>query len=149
MPNIKSARPQASQLETKIMTDINVVTLMGRLVRDPQLYPRENGIGLALFTIASNRDYKDRDGKTQTETAYVPCKAFGGWASALSGRQKGDLLILSGRLKSDSWEKDGTVHWQLSLVCQMIHAVTHVPKAGSTTNPKNDDDGDGDGEAPF
>ena len=131
------------------MTDINVVTLMGRLVRDPQLYPRENGIGLALFTIASNRDYKDRDGKTQTETAYVPCKAFGGWAAALSGRQKGDLLVLSGRLKSEAWEKEGTVHWQLSLVCLTVHAMVPAPRTDSAATPKPDNDDDGDGKPPF
>lgn len=131
------------------MTDINTVTLTGRLVRDPQIYPNETGIGLALFTIAVNRDYEDKAGKTQTETAYVPCKAFRGWASALSGRQKGDLLVVSGRLISESWEKHGTVHWQLSLVCLTIRAVVLAPKMDSLPAAKTDDEGEGDRQPPF
>ena len=117
------------------MSDINSAMLSGRLVRDP--YTRKTtGGDLVLFTLAANTKYKDRAGETQSETAFVPCKAMGAWATSLEGAHKGDFVIVSGRLKTESWEKEGSTHYQLTFVCQTIHVVPRNPGngAGPTTN---------------
>ncbi len=103
------------------------------------------------FTLASNRYYTDREGKNQTEVAYVPCKASGAWAGALSGQRKGQLVIVSGRLKSDAWNgADGNRRSQLTLICQAIHAVRLALKPDSAATPTSEDEpGNGDTPVPF
>lgn len=131
------------------MIDINSATLTGRLVREPQIYPKNGTSGFAVFTIAANYQFKGRDGEPQKEVAFVPCKAFGLWAASLEGRRKGDLLVVSGRLRSEQWEKDGTTHRQLTLVCDAVHAVTRAPRAGlATTAGLNASTGEDD-DIPF
>lgn len=83
-----------------------------------------NGGTCAQFTLASNHRYKGRDGNQQCETAFVLCKSFGAWAGSLQGRRKGELVVVAGRLKTESWEKDGTMHNQLTLICSSAHVVT-------------------------
>ena len=103
------------------MSDLNVTTVMGRLVRDPKL---KNGRSrMAFFTIASNQRYRDDAGVLQEETAFVACKVFGAWCDALTDRHQGDTLLVSGRLRTESWEKDGAKRTQLLLIGNALHSV--------------------------
>jgi single-stranded DNA-binding protein len=55
----------------------------------------------------------------------VPCKAFGGWAESLSEHHKGEQLIVSGRLRTEKWEKDGKPRSQLALVCDSVRFLAN------------------------
>jgi single-strand DNA-binding protein len=127
------------------MIDINCTTLTGRLVSEPRIYNKGDSVGFALFTLASNQSYKNRDGSPQQETAFVNCKTFGMWAAELEGRKKGDLVIVAGRLKTETWEKNGENHTQLTLVCHTVHPLTRSPKPGTFTANKTDKSVDGEG----
>ena len=105
------------------MSDINTTTLTGRLVRTPILRHVNNGRLMGLFTLASNQRYKDKNGIMQEETAFVPCKVFGGWAEPLANHDKGDMAVVTGRLKTEKWEKDGTTRYELLLVCEALHFI--------------------------
>jgi hypothetical protein len=37
--------------------------------------------------------------------------------------------MIAGRLKTESWEKDGTMRNQLALICNSVHVVTLADKA--------------------
>ena len=117
------------------MADLNITVLSGRLVRDP--ITRNNGSGMSFFTIAANRRYRDKSDNRQEETAYVACKCFGGWADMVARHGKGDMLIAEGRLRTESWETDGTTRSQLVLVCDSVQFVTPEPRAQSTTPSSN------------
>ena len=41
---------------------LNRITVMGRLVRDPELLRTQNGILIASFSVACERDFKDASG---------------------------------------------------------------------------------------
>ena len=41
---------------------LNRITVMGRLVRDPELRRTQNGIPVASFSVACERDFKDASG---------------------------------------------------------------------------------------
>jgi single-strand DNA-binding protein len=132
------------------MTDTNYVALSGRLVREPKLYSNGNSKRMALFTLASNRQFKSREGDPQKETAYVPCKAIGAWTDELDGRQKGEMFLVTGKLVTESWEKNGKMNYQLTLICQTVQAVMPAPKSGAVAKPKADDEaGDDDNAVPF
>ena len=46
---------------------LNRITVMGRLVRDPELRHTQSGIPMCSITIACDRDYKDADGSKSTD----------------------------------------------------------------------------------
>ena len=57
----------------------------------------------------------------QQETAYLNCKAFGGWADALVDGKQGNTVLVEGRLRTEEWASDGgTVRLELVLVVNSI-----------------------------
>jgi single-strand DNA-binding protein len=114
------------------MSDLSTVTFTGRLVRDPQLRRGESGNLWGVFTLASNYHYKDKHGAFQEETAFVDCKTFGRWAESLAKHKKGDMALVSGRLKTDSWEKDGRKQSKLIVICDSVRFF--VPQNGSSAS---------------
>jgi len=59
------------------MSDINQVTIIGRLIRDPEVRFAPARTPFAAFSLASNHAYQDRNGRWKDEVAFVPCVAFG------------------------------------------------------------------------
>lgn len=114
------------------MSDVNQITIMGRLVREPSVYITGT-TKCAMFTVAANRKWTDRNGSLQIETAFVGCKAFGNWATELQGRQKGSAILVIGRLRTESWEADGATQSQLCLICESVHALAFPER---DTHPK-------------
>lgn len=104
------------------MSDMNIVVLTGRLVRDP--LTRNNGTQMAMFTLASNRRCRDKSDAAQEETAFVSCRCFGAWTDAIVGRKKGDAIIVEGRLRTEKWTAEGTLRSQLVPVCDSVRSIS-------------------------
>jgi len=107
------------------MSDLNVTTLMGRLTRNPELRSGKSGARFAVFTVAVNRKWKD-EGTQREEAAFVPCLAFGPPAEWVAAGKKGESVMVSGRLRTESWEFDGTNHSRLVLVVSELQVVRLV-----------------------
>lgn len=85
---------------------LNQVTLMGNLTRDPELRDA-NGQNVVGFSLALNRSYK-QDDEWKEATDYIDITAWGNLATQVSENvNKGDRVLVSGRLQSRSWEQDG------------------------------------------
>ena len=87
---------------------LNHITIMGRLVRDPELRRTGSGIAVASFTVAVDRDFGSRDGG-ERETDFIDCVAWRQTGEFVSKYfTKGRMIVVSGRLQSRSWnDKDG------------------------------------------
>lgn len=105
----------------------------GRLVREPVIHTGKNGV-CALFSVAVNRRWTGKSGIPQTETAFIPCKAFNGWTAGLTGKPKGTPVLLTGRLRTESWVKDDETRSQLTLVCESIQVLS-APQQTASTEP--------------
>ena len=46
---------------------LNHITIMGRLTRDPELRRTGNGIAVASFTVAVDRDFSQKGGEKETD----------------------------------------------------------------------------------
>ena len=94
---------------------MNIVTLFGRMTKDPQLSQSgENTI--ARFTLAVNRRFK-KEG--QPEADFVSCVAFGKTAENIGKYfTKGKAILISGRLATGSYEKDGQKHYTTDVVIE-------------------------------
>lgn len=87
------------------MADINVVTLKGRMTRDPELRSMPSGQPVASFSLANNRKFTNRDGELIEETNFIDCEVFGNIANVIAEHaKKGRAVIVSGRLRQDKWE---------------------------------------------
>ena len=131
-----------------------MVTLTGRLVRDPDVRRGDSGNLWGVFTLASNYHYKDKGGAFQEEAAFVDCKTFGRWAESLAKHKKGDMALVAGRLKTDSWEKDGRKQYKLTVVCDSVRFVvlqngSSTPASASEDEPAQEELNGKEGKPPF
>ena len=89
------------------MRGYNNVQVIGNLVRDPEGIQRGHNEG-ARFTVAANRQWKDRDGNKQEDVDFIPVVVWGNLAGpCLQYLNKGSSVFVTGRLKIGSYEKDG------------------------------------------
>ena len=90
------------------MASLNKVMLMGNMTRDPQLSYLPSQTPVVEFGLATSRKYKKQDGTLAEDTCFVDCQMFGKRAETINQYfKKGEPIFVEGRLKFDSWEKDG------------------------------------------
>lgn len=86
----------------------NKVTLVGRLVRDPELRYTPGGKAVANFTIAVDRGFgKDRDSGESTAD-FIRITTWDKQAETVGNLlKKGRLVLVDGSIRTGSYEKDG------------------------------------------
>lgn len=84
---------------------LNQTVLVGRLVRDPELYETESGNKVTNITLAVPRSYKNSEGVYDTD--FINCVLWKGVAeSATEYCHKGDILGIKGRIQTRTVEMD-------------------------------------------
>lgn len=114
---------------------MNLVVLKGNLARDPELrmVGGEKSTAVVNFTIAVNREFTRANGTQDKITSFISCEAWDSGAEAIANTlKKGDLVLVEGSLRNDSWEKDGVKHSTLK-----VRVNTFAPLAKSTRASKN------------
>lgn len=128
----------------------NKVILMGNLTRDPELRSTTSGSSLASFALAITRNWNNAQGERQEETSFIDCEAWGRTGETIAKYvQKGRQLLVSGRLRQDTWQdKDtGKNRSTLRVVVEEFSFVSDGNRGGSapqtsgepTVEPINDD----------
>lgn len=88
---------------------LNQTVLVGRLVRDPELYETENGNKITNITLAVPRNYKNINGEYDTD--FIPCTLWKGIAeNTVEYCKKGDLLGIKGRIQTRDVELEDETH---------------------------------------
>ena len=101
---------------------LNKIFLQGRLVADPELRHTQNGVAVASFRLAVDRDFKDKStGEKATDfidvvawrqTAEFVCQYF----------TKGRMAVVEGRLQIRDWkDKDGNNRRSAEVVADNIY----------------------------
>ena len=87
---------------------LNHITLMGRLVRDPELRRTGSGVAVASFRIAVDRDYAPKDGG-ERKADFIDCVAWRQTGEFISKYfTKGRMIVVDGRLEMRDWtDKEG------------------------------------------
>ncbi len=84
---------------------VNRVILIGNLGQDPEIRTLESGTMVAKFSVATNENYKDRNGDWQTNTEWHDVVAWRVLADkAQSQLTKGTQVYVEGKLTHRSWE---------------------------------------------
>lgn len=100
---------------------LNHITIMGRITRDIELRRTPTGVAVASFTIAVDRDFKEKNGEKETDfidvvawknTAEFVGKYFG----------KGRVAVVSGRLQIRNWtDKDGNKRRTAEVIADNVY----------------------------
>lgn len=84
---------------------MNKLILTGRLTKDPEVKAIGDNNMVAKFTIAVNRNYKDKDGNRPAD--FIPCEAFGKTAEFISNYvTKGRLVEVDGEMRVDQYQNE-------------------------------------------
>ncbi len=104
------------------MTSYNHTVLVGNATRDPELKTTTSGKSVCTFDLAVNHTYKDKSGKRQEQTAFIPLTLWDRQAEVTAEYvRKGRLIMVDGRLEQDRWEdKDGNKKSRLKLNVKSI-----------------------------
>ena len=100
---------------------LNTVILSGNLTRDAELKYTPSGAAFSSFSIAHNRKYTHNDEKKE-EVSFISCDFWGKSAEKLNQYlTKGKLIVVEGRLKQETWEKEGQKRERVKVVVSLIH----------------------------
>ncbi len=87
------------------MRNLNRVTLIGRLGKDPELQRFESGAVKVTFSLATSESYMDREGIRREITEWHNIVMWRKLAEiAEQYLRKGNLVFLEGKLRTRSWD---------------------------------------------
>ncbi len=113
---------------------MNHIVLIGRLTRDPELRYTPNGVPVANFDLAVNRDYK-QEGQPEVDFIRVVCwqKTAENAANYLS---KGRLVGVEGRLQIRSYEtQDGKKGKVAEVIANRVEFLEKANREGGQAPP--------------
>jgi len=124
---------------------INKAMLFGNLTRDPELRALPSGMNVCNFSIATNRVFRDRDGKKQEQTDFHNVVVFGRQADTVAQYlKKGSSVFIEGRMQTRSWEKEGQKMYRTEVVADRVQFGPKGSGARSTSSGQ----GGGDDQMP-
>ena len=104
---------------------INKVILIGNLGRDPEIRRFENGGIVARFSLATNENYKDKNGEWQTETQWHDISCWRGLAERAERElRKGRLVYVEGKLSHRKYvDKNQIERYATEVVAEVIRTL--------------------------
>ena len=141
---------------------LNRIVLMGRLTRDPELRHTQVGTPVASFSLAVERDFKDK-ATGEKATDFIDIVAWR--SSAEFGSRfftKGRMAVVDGRLQLRDWtDKDGNKRRTAEVLAEHVYfgdSKRYAESSGAYTPPPAEPGSGGaefaeltedDGELPF
>ncbi len=118
---------------------INKVILVGHLGRDPEIRSTTSGTPVGNFSLATNRQWKDRDGQRQEETEWHQIVVWGRQAE-VAGQylSRGRQVYIEGRLQTRSWEdrNSGEKRYKTEVVCEILKFLGGRGDTGGPPGPQ-------------
>lgn len=115
---------------------LNKAIIIGNLTRDPELKSLPSGIQVCSFSLATNRVYKDRDGKRVEQVDYHNVVVFGRQAeTSAQYLKKGASALVEGRLQTRNWEQDGVKQYRTEIIADRVQ---FGPRTGGGGAPAGD-----------
>ena len=111
---------------------LNHIVIMGRLTRDPELRHTQSGTAVANFTLAVDRDFKDKQtGERTTDFIdVVAWRSTGEFANKYF--TKGRMAVVDGRLQIRDWtDKEGNKRRSAEVVADSVYFGDSKREGGS------------------
>ena len=105
---------------------MNKVILMGRLTNEPELRQTLNGTMVAKFSLAVKRRFSN------DQADFLNCSAWGKTAEFVSKYfHKGNMIALSGRIETGSYQKDGQTVYTTGIVAEEVYFTGEKVEQGT------------------
>ena len=123
------------------MSDLNVVALTGRLVKDAELKKTADGKSYVVFSIANNLVRRNEEGEYADIPNFFQITMWNDTAEKmLKGLTKGRAVTIQGTLRQKSWVKDGKVRSRINIQPYRVNFVTGTSLNTATpAEAKNDE----------
>lgn len=98
---------------------LNQVTLVGRLVKKPEVVESENKTKRSVITLAVPRNFKNVNGEYETD--FIDCILWQN--NALNTAEycdKGDIIGIRGRIQTSVYEKEGTKIYKKEIIAEKV-----------------------------
>lgn len=108
------------------MASINKVILIGNLGRDPEVRYTPNGAAICNVTIATSRNWKDKNSGEKVEETEWHRVVFFDRMAEIAGEylKKGRPVYVEGRLKTRKWtDKDGVEKYTTEIMAENMQLL--------------------------
>lgn len=108
------------------MASVNKVILIGNLGRDPELRYAPNGAAICNVTIATSRNWKDKNSGDKMEETEWHRVVFYDKLAEIAGQylKKGRSVYVEGRLKTRKWtDKDGVEKYTTEIIADQMQML--------------------------
>lgn len=125
---------------------LNVITLSGRLTKDPELRKTQDGTSVCSITLACERDIKSANGNRATD--FIDVVAWRQTAEFVAKYfAKGSLLSCTGRLEIREWtDREGNKRRNAEVLADHVYFGSAKQTTEKTLEPAEEVD---DGDLPF
>ena len=107
---------------------MNIVVLLGNLVRDPEKSYTQSGMAITRFTIAVNRFRKSEGGD---DADFIRVTAFDKQAELVERYlKKGSKVGVEGRIQTGSYEKDGKKVYTTDVIANRVEFLDRKGEGG-------------------
>ena len=117
---------------------MNKVILMGNLGKAPETRTLESGVVMCRFPIATSETYKNRkSGEKTSHTEWHNIVLWRGLAEvAEKYLNKGDKILIEGRIRSRSWEdkESGQMRFITEILADQMQMIGSVKKSSEDFN---------------
>lgn len=126
---------------------LNHITIMGRLVKNPEIRTTQSGVSVCSFTVAVDRDFSGKGEEKLTD--FFDCTAWRGTADFVGKYfSKGRMIVVDGALQNDKWtDKDGNNRVSAKIVANNVYFGDSKRADGNA--PAFDEIKEADGDLPF
>lgn len=113
---------------------VNKVTLIGNLGGDPEIRHLENGTMVGRFSLATNENYKDKEGNWQTQTEWHNVVVWRELADRAEKQlKKGAQVYVEGKITYRKYQgTDGQERYMTDIVANQLRVLG--PREGSSDN---------------
>ena len=134
------------------MASVNKVILIGNCGRDPEVRYTPNGNAVCNVTVATSRQWKNKDsGEKQEETEWHRVVFYDRLAE-IAGEylKKGRSVYVEGRLKTRKWQdKDGAEKYTTEIIAMEMQLLgSRECAGGGASEDRGEDYGGGGGQRP-
>jgi single-strand DNA-binding protein len=111
------------------MNNLNSILIEGNLTKTPNFRTTPNGTPLCMFSIASNRYFK-QDSELEKEVSFFDVESWGNLAEQVNNLgHKGRGIRVVGRLKQDRWnDGEGKTKSRVVIIAEHVEFRPEFPK---------------------
>jgi single-strand DNA-binding protein len=130
------------------LPNLNRVSIVGNLTRDPELRSTSTGIPVSNFRIAANRRFRDNSGEWREDVCYIGVVAWQKLAESCAAKlRKGSAVYVEGELRSRSLEGgDGKKRNVIEIRAHHIQFLDKTDESDEDTEKSIDEDFDEEDE---